>query len=47
MRAAAQSYAPTDILPPGAGYFEPFGLTDAGQVPGMYTPPGGLGQPAV
>jgi len=47
MRAAAQGYAPTDILPPGAGYFEPFGLTDAGQVPGMFTPPGGLGQPAV
>jgi len=47
MRTAAHSYTPADILLPGEGAFEPFGLTDGGQVPGMFTPPGGFGQPAV
>jgi len=47
MRTAAQSYTPIDILPPDEGSFEPYGLTDTGQVPGMYRPPRGPGLPAV
>jgi len=47
LRTEAQSYTPTDILPADQGGFGAYGLTDAGQVTGIYTPPGGMGQPAV